>query len=99
MPGFVQIMEFESSKAADIDALGRELATALGDKFKPKRAITAEDRERPGHCFVIVEFESYEEAMENSNDPLTSEYSEKMGALVDGAPTFHNLDVVGVMEA
>jgi hypothetical protein len=99
MAGFVQIMEFDSSKIGEVDALGRELAAAMGDRFKPKRAITTEDRDRPGHCFVIVEFDSYEEAMENSEDPTTAEYSRKMGALVDGPPTFHNLDIVGVWEA
>ena len=99
MPGFVQITEFESSKIKDVDVLGRELAAAMGNKFKPKRAVTTEDRDRPDHCFILVEFDSYEEAMKNSDDPMTSEYSGKLGALVDGPPRFHNLDVVGVWEA
>jgi hypothetical protein len=30
---------------------------------------------------------------------LTSEFSGKMGALVDGPPAFYSLDVVGVWEA
>jgi hypothetical protein len=47
---------------------------------------------------VIVEFDSYEEAMKNSNDPETSKYAEQMGALLDGAPKFYNLDVRSVME-
>jgi hypothetical protein len=32
--------------------------------------------------------------MENSNHPTTQEFSKKMMALGDGAPTFYNLDVV-----
>jgi hypothetical protein len=46
----------------------------------------------PGY-FMIVEFDSYEEAMKNSSDPVTSRYAEQLGALLDGPPTFYNLDV------
>jgi hypothetical protein len=34
------------------------------------------------------------EAMENSDLPITQEFSAKMMALGDGPPTFHNLDVI-----
>jgi hypothetical protein len=98
MAGFVQIMEVETSKIRDVDALGRELAGVMGDKFKPLRATTTEDRDRPGHGYIIVEFDSYEEAMENSESAETSEYSERMGKLLDAPPVFRNLDVVSVWE-
>ncbi len=32
--------------------------------------------------------------MKNNNLPETAEFSEKLAALTDGQPTFHNLDVV-----
>jgi hypothetical protein len=35
--------------------------------WKPCKATLTEDRNRPVHYFAIVEFESYEEAMKNSN--------------------------------
>jgi hypothetical protein len=38
-------------------------------------------------------FDSYEDAMENSNLPVTQEFSQKMMALGDGPPTFYNLDL------
>ncbi|MGQ0778604.1 MAG: hypothetical protein ACT4NY_30030 [Pseudonocardiales bacterium] len=41
----------------------------------------------------IVEFDSYESAMENSNRPETREFSAQMTKLCDGPPTFYNLDV------
>ena len=44
---------------------------------------------------TIVEFPSYEEAMENSNRPETAAYAEKMMALCEGEVTFRNLDVIG----
>jgi quinol monooxygenase YgiN len=98
MPGFVQIMELDTSKIDEVDAQGRALAASLGSEFKARKATTAEDRERRGHYYIIVEFDSYEEAMQNSEDPKTSEYSERLGQLLDGPPAFHNLDVVSVME-
>ncbi|HSZ37824.1 MAG TPA: hypothetical protein VK773_12100 [Acidimicrobiales bacterium] len=98
MAGFVQIMEIDTSKIDEVDALGRQLADAVGGDFKARRATTAEDRERRGHYYVIVEFGSYEEAMQNSENPQVSQYSEKMGSLLEGPPVFRNLDVVNVME-
>ena len=47
----------------------------------------------------IMEFDSYEEAMKNSTDPVTGKYSQKMGELLDGPMAFHDLDVVTVLEA
>ncbi|HEY6474844.1 MAG TPA: hypothetical protein VIY26_18265 [Acidimicrobiales bacterium] len=98
MAGFVQVMELETSKIDDVDALGRELAAAMGPKFRARKATTAEDRERRGHYYVIVEFDSYEDAMQNSDDPMTADYAERMSGLLDGPPVFRNLDVVSVME-
>ena len=43
---------------------------------------------------VIVFFDSYESAMENSSLPETDEFSRKMAELLDGPPTFYNLEVV-----
>jgi hypothetical protein len=53
-----------------------------------------EDRDNPGRYLNIVFFDSYESAMENSNSPVTQEFSQKMMALADGPPTFYNLNVV-----
>jgi quinol monooxygenase YgiN len=98
MSGFVQIMELDTSRIDEVDALGRELAASLGSEFKARKATTVEDRDRRGHYYIIVEFDSYEEAMQNSENPQTAKYSEKMGELLDGPPVFRNLDVVEVIE-
>ena len=47
---------------------------------------------------TIVEFDSYESAMENSRLPETGEFAQKLGALCDSPPTFRNLDVRRVEE-
>jgi hypothetical protein len=62
------------------------------------RGISASDRDRPGHYVSIVEFDSYEEAMRNSNDPATAKYARQMGELLDAPPTHYNLDVRQVKE-
>jgi hypothetical protein len=98
MSGFVQIMEFDTSKIEEVEALSRQLQEAQGDALLATRGTITADRERPNHYYIIVEFDSYEEAMKNSEDPVTGKYSEMMGELLNGPVTFHNLDVVSVME-
>ena len=92
MAGFVQIMEFKTSRLEEIQALmdEREPQRSAGTV---RRLTVAADRDRPGYHFTVVEFDSYESAMENSNRPETSEFAAKMAKLCDGPPTFRNLDV------
>jgi hypothetical protein len=94
MPGFVQIMEIKSSRFDELDALLTKMRAERGDTLLSTRSIIAADRERAGYYFAIIEFNSYEEAMKNSNDPATSEFAREMGALLDGPPKFYNLDVL-----
>jgi quinol monooxygenase YgiN len=98
MPQFVQIMEFDTSRIDEVEALSRNMQEERGDALLATKATVTADRDHPGHYYVIVEFNSYEEAMKNSSDPATSRYAEKMSELLDGPPIFHNLDVVSVME-
>jgi hypothetical protein len=101
MAGFVQIIEYRTSKPEEIAALGEQFAKdrqAAGGGAAPVRGITCADRDNPGRYFTIVEFGSYEEAMENSNRADTSEFAAKMAELCDGPTTFYNLDLVQSME-
>ena len=92
--GFVQIIEFRTERMDEMRKVGEEWETAAGDEGRAGRRILCQDRDQPGRFFNLVFFESYEEAMKNSELPVTQEYSAKMATLVDGAPTFYNLDVV-----
>ena len=92
--GFVQIIQFKTSKIEEIRKLGDEWEAAAGDARTPTRVVLCSDRDNPGHYVNIVFFDSYEEAMENSNLPQTHEFSQKMMALGDGPPKFYNLDVI-----
>jgi len=97
MAGFVQIIEYRTSKPDEIAALMEQFSknrAAEGDGPSPVRGITCADRDDPGRYFAIVEFASYEEAMENSQRADTTEFSAKMMELCDGPGKFYNLDLV-----
>jgi hypothetical protein len=91
---FVQIIDFRTSKYDEMRKVGEEWEAAIGSRSKARRRVMCEDRDNPGRYLNIVFFDSYEEAMENSKDPVTQEFSQRMMALGDGPPTFSNLNVV-----
>lgn len=92
MAGFVQIVEVKTSRIDETDALVDQMR-ASGAPMPMSRAVMTADRDRPGYYLSILEFDSYEQAMENSNSPETTELSGKMAALCDEPPRFYNLDV------
>ena len=92
--GFVQIIEYRTSKADEMQKVGDEWEAAASGDSKARRRVLCQDRDNPGRYLNIVFFDSYEEAMENSNLPQTGEFAQRMMALADGPPTFYNLDVV-----
>jgi quinol monooxygenase YgiN len=90
---FVQLIEF---KTGDIDAFNRTLDEWLAKTSGTRtstRAVQGRDRDKDGSYVHIVEFPSYEAAMENSNRPETAEFAAQLAKLCDGPPTFRNLDV------
>jgi quinol monooxygenase YgiN len=98
MAGFVQIIEFTTSRIDEIQALADERSPQIRESGTVQRVTITADRDRPGHYFTIAEFDSYESAMENSNRPETSEFAAQMAKLCDGPPTFYNLNVYRVVE-
>jgi hypothetical protein len=95
--GFVQVIEWKTSRIDEVEKLNddwREWFPQMG----PSRILVGADKDNTGSYLTVVEFESYEAAMKNSNDPATSEFAEKMAALCDGPATFHNLEVMRVEE-
>ena len=92
--GFVQIMEMQTSKLADLQKLADEWEQTTAGKHTARRRVLCEDRDHPGRYYNIVFFDSYESAMANSSLPETRALSEKLTASLDDAPTFVNLDVI-----
>jgi quinol monooxygenase YgiN len=96
MAGFVQIIEFSTSRIDEIRALVEEFRAGRegSDDMSVARGTFTADRDQPGRYLNIVEFASYEAAMENSNRPETAEFAAKLAGLCDGPPQFRNLDLV-----
>jgi len=93
MAGFIQIIEFSTSRIDEVQAL----AEGMDDMGYARRAHVTADRDRPGTYLNIVEFDSYDEAMKNSERPEVGEFAGKLAELCDGPPKFYNLDVVTSM--
>jgi hypothetical protein len=91
--GFIQIIEYETDRPDELRALGE---ARMGEMPEPQpgfRLVTTQDRDRPNRFFTIIEFPSYEVAMENSARPETDAFAKEFAALCTSGPTYYNLDV------
>jgi quinol monooxygenase YgiN len=91
---FVQIIEF---KTQDIDGFNKTLDEFLKSTEGSRtttRGMQTRDRDNANTYLQIVEFPSYEAAMENSNRPETAEFAASLQKICDGPPVFRNLDVL-----
>ena len=92
--GFVQIIEF---KTTNLDAI-LKLDQRWRDETEGKRTATAatmtKDRERPDTYVWIIEFPSYEAAMQNDKLPETQQIAQDMMKVSDGEAVFRNLELI-----
>ena len=91
---FVQIMQLQTSKVDAIRAAADEWDKATEGKRTVQRSVVCQDRDKQGRHFIIVFFDSYEDAMRNSALPETDALAKKTMELSDSPPVFYNLDVV-----
>jgi hypothetical protein len=98
MSGFVQIIEFKTTRIDELQDLADEMGTDSGPGGALRGTVT-QDRDRPGWYFNIVEFDSYESAMANSTRPEVSAFAARMAALCEEPPRFYNLDVMQTWSA
>ena len=99
--GFVQIIEYQTSRMDELSALGKEFrdqSASTPGVAKPLRGKVAADTDRPGYYLSIIEFDSQEAAMDASNRPETQEFFGRISRLMDGPPKFYNLEVVETWE-
>ena len=95
---FVQIIELETTRPDEVEALVSEWRAKTDGTRKARRGTFTKDRDRPHTYVQIVEFPSYEDAMANSGLPETASFAEKLRTLCDGPLHFRNLDVQSVEE-
>jgi quinol monooxygenase YgiN len=91
---FIQIIECRTSNMDEIRKLDQEWEKATEGRRTLQRSIITQDRNDPNRYLVLAFFDAYESAMENSKLPETEAFAEKLGALMDAPPMFHDLDVV-----
>jgi quinol monooxygenase YgiN len=91
---FVQIIEYQTTKPDEVRALGEEFQASRENASNRPSVVVTRDRDRENTYVMVVRFPSYEEAMENSQQEDTSAMAGKMAELMDGPPTFRNLDVL-----
>jgi hypothetical protein len=91
---FAQIIEFTTGRIDEFNAgLDEWMATFEGHRI-PHRAVLRRDRDTQDRYLLMVEFASYEQAMENSGRPETGEFAAFLAAISEAALTFRNLDVL-----
>lgn len=91
---FVQIIEMRTKNFDELQALGEEFLEATEGKRTVRHSVLTRDRNDPERYVLVVFFDSYESAMDNSNLAETAVFAEKQMALLEGPPTFHDLDVI-----
>jgi quinol monooxygenase YgiN len=90
---FIQTIEFTTTRIGEIEELMDEWVTKSARRRTPHRATLLVEQDRPNTYLQIVEFDSYEEAMQNNALPETAEFAEKASKLVDSGPVYRNLEV------
>ena len=91
---FAQIIEFETGRIDEFNAsFDRWMASSEGHRI-PHQAVLRKDRDAQNVYLLMVEFSSYEVAMENSSRPETGEFAAFLATLCDGPLSFRNLDVL-----
>ena len=93
-PGaFVQLIEFDTDRIAEWDAIVDRWAAAIGAQRTARWSVTGADRDHPGRHAAVVEFPSYTEAMANSGHPATAAFLKELQSISSSEPQFRNLDV------
>ena len=94
-PGsFVQLIEFDTDRIAEWDAIADRWAAAIGAQRTVRWSILGADRDRPGRHVAVVEFPGYADAMANSGHPATGTFLKELQSISSGEPQFRNLDVL-----
>jgi quinol monooxygenase YgiN len=94
MAGFVQIIEIQTSRIDEVIALTDEMRARASEESTVRRGTYTRDTDRAGYYMAIIEFDSYESAMQNSNRPETGDFAARMAKLCDAPPRFYNLEVL-----
>jgi hypothetical protein len=96
---FVQIVDCRTNRPDDLITLGAEWEEMEPGPNTPTRSYVCRDRDDASHFVIVAVFESHEKAMANSAARETDLMAQRMKLLVDGEPSFTNLDVIQIQSA
>ncbi|MFF0016716.1 hypothetical protein [Streptomyces sp. NPDC005374] len=92
---FVQVVSFETERLEEMQQVLQEAGQRnAGKPGGPTYRMLLKDRDNPNRYAALLEFESYDEAMRNSDDPETGQLAERLGALCIGDRVYTNYDVL-----
>ena len=91
---FIQTIGYSTGRADEIRALSDQFDRDSPDAPGFLGLKVLKDRDRENTYLILAEFESYEQAMENSARPETDAFAKKMAEFIDGAPQYGNYDVI-----
>jgi hypothetical protein len=90
---FAQIVEFSTGRIDEFNTALDDRARTDGNRIS-HRAVLERDRDATDRYLLLVEFDSYEQGMENSSRPEVGEFAAFLAGISDSAPTFRSLDVL-----
>lgn len=90
---FVQLIEYETDRPEEVNKVFDEWMKATEGKRTVMHEMHGQDRDKPTHFVDIVEFPSYEAAMQNDKLPETKQGAEKVRSLCTSEPRFVNLEI------
>jgi quinol monooxygenase YgiN len=91
---FAQIIEFKTNRIDDFNANLDAWITKTEGKRIPHHLVLRRDRDADDRYLLMVEFASYDKAMENSNRPETSEFAAALDDISEEPLAFRNLDLI-----
>jgi quinol monooxygenase YgiN len=95
---FMQTISFTTSRMDEMQQLMDDFADVQmsnpAENHGFIRSQVLKDRDNADAFMVVAEFETYEQAMENSRAPETDAFAKKMAELCDGPPSFGNYDKI-----
>jgi hypothetical protein len=91
---FIQIFEFTTTRIDAVEALMDNWVAQSEGRRSVVRSVLTADRDRPLTYVQIVEFSSFEGAMQNSALAETAEFAQRLAELCEEPPRFRNLDLV-----
>lgn len=91
---FIQVIDFHTSRIDEGKKAVEEYRAATEGRRTATRGILTKDRDEADHYLNVVFFDSFEDAMKNSEMPETQKLAMTLDGLSDGQTRFLNLEVL-----